>query len=103
MPLDWNEVKKKYKPGSVIPYISGKKTFKVSKVTDDEIHVTTVANPNAVIKRKNLERFVELLEEGKFQMDVITLTDDYRILFDDNRSTSAVSIIKDLGFIKGKK
>lgn len=100
MPLNWSDVKKKYKPGTVIPYIAGNKTFKVSKVTEDKIYVTTVANPDAIIERKNLERFVELLEEGKFEPDVISLTDDYRILFDDNRSTSAVSIIKDLGFIK---
>ncbi len=100
MPLNWSDVKKKYKPGSVIPYIAGNKTFTVTKVTDDEIHVSTVANPGAVIKRKNLERFVELLEEGKLQKDVFTLTDDYRTLVDDNRPTSAVSIVKDLGFIK---
>ena len=101
MPLDWEMVKKKYggEKEAWVPTIAGGKKFKINRVTDDEIYFTTVANPNAVIKRKHLERFVGLIELGKVTSNLGMLSDDYRTLVIDDRPTSAVSIIKDLGYL----
>ena len=101
MPLDWEIVKKKYggEKQVWVPYIAGGGKFKINRVTDDEIYFTTRANPNAVIKRKHLERFVELIEQGKLTHDLGALTDDYRTLVADDRPSSAVAIIKDLGLL----
>lgn len=99
MPLDWGRLKKTYQNGAKVPFIAGGKKFKVTKVTDDEVFVSTAANPNAPIKRENLERMVILIETNRVSTDLATLTDDYRTLVEDNRATSAVSILKDLGYI----
>ncbi len=100
MPLDWEHVKNTYRNGALVPFIAGGKKFKVTKVTDDAVFVSTPANPNAPIKRENLERMVMLIETKRVSTDLATLTDDYRTLVEDNRATSAVSILKDLGYIK---
>ena len=102
MPLDWEMVKKKYggEKEAWVPTIAGGKKFRVTGVTDKEIFVSTRVNPKAPIKRENLERMVMLIETKRVQMDLETLTDDYRTLVEDNRATSAISILKDLKYVK---
>ena len=102
MPLDWEIVKKKYggEKRVEVPYIAGGKKFRVTGVTDKEIFVSTIANPKVPIKRENLERMVMLIETQRVKMDLETLTDDFRTLVEDNRATSAISILKDLGYVK---
>jgi hypothetical protein len=101
MPLDWEMVKKRYVGKKVsIPYIRGGKKFTVTGVTDTEIFVSTLTNPKAPIKRQNLERMVMLIETKRVKMDRESLTDDYRTLVEDNRATSSISILLDLGIVK---
>lgn len=100
MPLDWDLVKDRYREETLVSTIAGGKKFKIKKVIDEGIIITTPTNPNAVIKRQNLERMVMLIETKKVKPDPLTLTDDYRTLVEDNRATSAISILKDLGYIK---
>lgn len=98
-PLDWNKVKEKYQEGALVPHIAGPKQFQITKVTEDAIYFKWAAVSNGVIHRKNLERLVDLLEQGAIGADPTSLTSDYRTLVADERPSTAVSIAKDLGYL----
>ena len=101
MPLDWEMVKEKYGGEDAwFPTIAGGKKVKVTGVTDNEIFVATRLNPKVPIKRENLEKMVELIETRRVAGDAGTLTEDYRTLIEDNLPTYAISMLKDIGYVK---
>lgn len=98
-PLDWERVKEKYQPGTMVPHIAGSRSFEILRVTDDAIYFKWGVVPEGKIERRHLERLVELIEQGVISTDPVTMTSDYRTLVSDERPTSAIGIVKDLGFI----
>ena len=98
MPLDWSIVKKRYGKGAEVPTVAGRKTLTVSGVDDDAIHIE---NPlwKAKLSRKNLEKGVELIEQGVIDRSPGLFVEDYRVYVTDERSTSAAHILRDLGFL----
>lgn len=98
-PLNWEEVKKKYKPGTMVPHLIGNKRFEILRVTDDAIHFKWAVVSDGMVQRRNLERLVELVAEGVVRPDPVTLTSDYRTLIGDERPTTAVAILNDLGYL----
>lgn len=100
MPLDWEKVKEKYRPGTKVRHIVGSRTFEITSVTDDAIHFKWDLVPEGVIRREHLERIVDLIEEGVVRPDQVTLSGDYRTLVSDERPTTAIGILKDLGYVR---
>lgn len=99
MPLDWGAVKAKYKGGAQVRHLVGPLTFDILAVDDDVIHFNWRVVTNGTVHRRNLERMVELLEEGVVYDDLQTLTSDYRTLVSDERPTIAIGILRDLGYV----
>lgn len=97
-PLNWDEVKERYASGKQVPYLVGTKTFEIAEVTDEAIRFKWRLI-EGTIKRRDLERIVELIEDGVVRADKVTLTSDYRTLVTDERPTTAISILQDLGYI----
>ena len=97
-PLNWDDVKDRYSGGTKVPYLVGSNTFEVAEVTDDAIHFKWRLIEGTV-KRCDLERIVELIEEGAVRPDKVTLTSDYRTLVTDERPTTAIALLQDLGYI----
>lgn len=96
--LDWEEVKAKYPPGAQVPTLVGSQTFEIAEVTDDAIRFKWRLIEGKV-KRRDLERIVELIEQRVVRPDKVTLTSDYRTLVSDERPTTAIAILQDLGYI----
>lgn len=98
MPLDWAEVKKRYEKGAEVPTVAGGKTLTVTGCDDEALYIE---NPlwKAKLSRKNLEKGVELIEEGVIDKDPGLFVEDYRVYVTDERSTSAAHILRDLGFL----
>ena len=98
MSLDWALVKKRYKDGVEVPTVAGGKTLTVTGCDDEAIYIE---NPlwKAQLSRKNLEKGVQLIEEGLIDKDPGLFVEDYRVYVTDERSTSAAHILYDLGFL----
>ena len=47
----------------------------------------------------NLEKGVELIEEGVIDKNPGLFVEDYRVYVTDERSTSAAHVLRDLGFL----
>lgn len=98
MPLNWATVKKRYAAGAEVPTVAGGKTLTVTGVDDEAIHIE---NPlwKAKLSRENLEKGVELIEQGIIDRNPGFFVEDYRVYVTDERSTSAAHILRDLGFL----
>ena len=98
MPLDWVEVKKRYGNGAEVPTVAGGKSLKVTGCDDEAIYIE---NPlwKAQLSRENLEKGVELIEEGVIDKNPGLFVEDYRVYVTDERSTSAAHVLRDLGFL----
>ncbi len=103
MPLDWEAVREKYNSGAKVKHMVGKLTFEIINVDDSAIHFNWRVVSNGTVHRRNLERMVELLEEGVVFDDMQTLTSDYRTLVSDERPTIAIGILMDLGFVSSEE
>lgn len=96
--LDWQVVKEKYRSGTQVPTLVGSTTFEVTEVTEVAIHFKWRL-VEGTIKRRDLERIVELIDQGVVRPDKVTLTSDYRTLVTDERPTTAAALLQDLGYI----
>lgn len=96
--LDWQVVKERYRGGTLVPTLVGSTTFEVTEVTEVAIHFKWRL-VEGTIKRRDLERIVELIEQGVVRPDKLTLTSDYRTLVTDERPTTAAALLQDLGYI----
>ena len=102
MPLDWSVVKKKYGNGAEVPTVAGGKNLTVTGADDEAIYIE---NPlwKAKLSRVNLEKGVQLIEEGVIDRNPGFFVEDYRIYVTDERSTSAAHILSDLGYLDEDK
>jgi hypothetical protein len=98
MPLDWETIAEEYGEGGSFPSLTGSRSFTVTAVTDDEIQFKTAVSDNAVIRREDLERAVELIEAGEMHRDPDRLLEEYKETITHSRATVTVCLLKDLGF-----
>ena len=92
--LDWDKIKERYKEDPVTYTKDGSK-FQVGRITDTTLFLDLPCGEQP-IRRKNLEKDVQLLNEG----EKIVEPDDYIRLVKNERSTNAWAILRDMGFIK---
>ena len=93
MKLDWNKIKERYK-NNPITYTKDGDKFQVGNITETTIFLDLPCGEK-VIRRKSLEKAVQLLNKGEKIID----SEDYARLVDDERSSNAWSILRDMGFI----
>lgn len=98
MPLNWSKVKKKYGKGAKVPTVAGGKFLQVVSVDDEAIHIETPLW-RAELHRTNLEKGVELIEQGTISRDPGLFVEDYMLYVADERATSVAHILRDLGFL----
>ncbi|MEM5370727.1 hypothetical protein V4C53_32440 [Paraburkholderia azotifigens] len=95
MPLDWEKVKTKYGKGFMVPTVAGGKFLKVSHVDDDAIYIETPIW-SATLHRVNLEKGVELIDQGTISSDPGLFVEDYMLYVANERATSVAHILRDL-------
>lgn len=93
MPLDWNDVTKRYTENKFITIKNGEKR-EIKKITNKTI-IIFLPSGDQSISRKNLERAVEIIEAGHY----IGGPSDYRKMVADDRPTYAYGVLKDLGYV----
>lgn len=99
MPLNWADVVKKYGSGANIPTVAGGKTFTITSVDDEGVHIRN-ALWRDTLRREDLEKAVRLIEDRQMSRHAGLFVEDYRTLVADVRATSAAHVLKDLGFLE---
>lgn len=98
MLLDWTVVKEKYGQGAEVPTVAGNKILQVTGADDENIYICSPLW-KASLSRNNLEKGVQLIEEGVISRDPGYFVEDYKIYVADERATSVAHILKDLGIL----
>lgn len=98
MPLDWSQVVEKYGNGFKVPTVTGGKFLQISRADDDAIYIESPIW-SATLDRSNLEKGVELIEEGLISRDPGLFVEDYMLYVANQRATSVAHILRDLGFL----
>lgn len=98
MPLDWEEVRRRYGRGARVPTVAGGKTLEVTGVDGDYIYIRNPLWKDA-LSRVHLEKAVGLIETGRLTRDPGLFAEEYRHEVADIRGTSVAHILKDLGFL----
>ncbi len=96
--MDWEAVKDRYKGGASIEPIPGAATLAVTGADDEHVYVKHRLW-TAALSRKNLEKAVDLLEQGKMTRKSGDFIDQYRTFVADERPTTAATVLKDLGYL----
>lgn len=99
MSLDWNEVVNRYGAGASIPTVAGGKTLEITAADETAIHISHRLWKDS-LDRVDLERAVELIENGTIPRDARWFVEDYRALVVDVRATSVAHVLKDLGHLE---
>jgi hypothetical protein len=98
MPLDWSTVMEKYRDGAKVPTITGGKFLTVSGADKLAIYIETPLW-RATLDRSNLEKGVQLIEQGLISRDPGLFVEDYMLYVANQRATSVAHILRDLGFL----
>lgn len=99
MPLDWSAVKERYADGADVEPIPGASTLSVTGADDEYVYVKHRLWSDT-LSRSNLEKAIQLLEEGKMTKKSGDFIDQYRTFVADERPTTAATVLKDLGFLE---
>ncbi len=98
MPLDWPTVIEKYGSGAQVPTVTGGKFLRVSHVDEEAIYIESPIW-QAKLDRSNLEKGVQLIEDGIISSDPGLFVEDYMLYVANQRATSVAHILRDLGFL----
>jgi hypothetical protein len=99
VPLDWEDVRRRYAAGAQVPTVAGGKTLDVTGVDDEGIHIRGGRLWKDVIPRRDLERAAELLERGELSRRPVAFVEEYHERIAGTRGTSAAHVLKDLGYL----
>jgi hypothetical protein len=98
MPLDWSTVIAKYGNGYKVPTVTGGKYLQVARADEMAIYIESPIW-SATLDRANLEKGVQLIEEGLISSDPGLFVEDYMLYVANQRATSVAHILRDLGFL----
>ncbi|WP_425005613.1 hypothetical protein [Mycolicibacterium sp. S3B2] len=96
--MDWESVLAKYRDGASVETLPGGAAISVSGADDERIYVKHRLW-TAELSRSNLQRGVELVNEGAIPRNANQFIDKYRVLVADERPTVAATVLKDLGYL----
>ncbi len=98
MPLEWSKVMERYGHGMKVPTITGGKFLNVARATDEAVYIESPIW-SARLAREDLEKGVQLIEDGTISTDPGLFVEDYMIYVSNNRATSVAHILRDLGYL----
>ncbi len=98
MSLDWSKIKKKYGKGAKVPTVAGGKFLQIAGVDDEAIYIETPIW-SAKLHRTNLEKAVDLIEQGTISRDPGLFVEDYMLYVANERASSVAHILRDIGFL----
>ncbi|HVL82832.1 MAG TPA: hypothetical protein VM367_00850 [Pseudonocardia sp.] len=99
MPLDWDDVVKRYDGGTSIPTVAGGKQLVITGVDDTGVHIRHSLWRDT-LAREHLEKAAALIEADEMSRHAGLFVEEYRAVVADVRATSAAHVLKDLGFLE---
>jgi hypothetical protein len=99
MSLNWGEVMERYQPGEEGVPVPGAPQTRVTAVDEERVYVAHRLWKDT-LSRQNLEKAVELLEQGRMPKDAEDAIARYRMYVADERPTLATKVLKDLGYLE---
>ncbi len=99
MPLNWEEVVNRYQPEEEPTPVPGAPQTVVTSVDEERMYVSHRLWKDT-LSRQNLEKAVELLEQGRMPKDAEDAISKYRAHVADERPTLATKVLKDLGYLE---
>ncbi len=99
MPLDWGEVVDRYQTGEEGTPIPGAPQTVVTAVDEERMYVAHRLWKDT-LSRHNLEKAVELVEQGRMPKDAEDAISKYRAHVADERPTLATKVLRDLGYLE---
>lgn len=99
MPLDWNDVMRRYADGAQIPTIAGDKVLQITGADAEHIYIRGGSLWKDELRRADLERAVRLLEEGQISRSPVAFVEDYHEQVSPRRGTAVAHILRDLGVL----
>ncbi len=99
MPLKWEEVVDRYQPEGEPTPVPGAPQTVVTAVDEERMYVSHRLWKDT-LSRQNLEKAVELLEQGRMPKDAEDAISKYRAHVADERPTLATKVLKDLGYLE---
>lgn len=98
MPLDWDEVQRRYAAGAEVPTVAGGKTLRVTGADEHAVHIRTSLWSDS-LAREHLEKAVRLIEAGRLTRHPGHFAEEFRHSVADVRGSSVAHILKDLGHL----
>lgn len=89
----------RYQPGEEGTPIPGAPQTVVTAIDDERMYVAHRLWKDT-LSRQNLEKAVELVEQGKMPKDAEDAISKYRAHVADERPTLATKVLKDLGYLE---
>ncbi len=89
---------KKYGKGAKVSTVVGGKFLHVARADETAIYIESPIW-SATLDRENLEKGVNLIEEGVISRDPGLFVEDYMLYVANQRATSVAHILRDLGFL----
>ncbi|CAN5684766.1 hypothetical protein BH20ACT11_BH20ACT11_11140 [soil metagenome] len=99
VPLNWEEVVNRYQPEEEPTPVPGAPQTVVTAVDEERMYVKHRLWKDT-LSRQNLEKAVELLEQGRMPKDAEDAISRYRAHVADERPTLATKVLKDLGYLE---
>ncbi len=99
MPLNWPDVKTRYRPGTRVKPAAGSRELTVVAVDDKHI---SLASPlwTKTLKREHLERAVDLMERGEMSVRLADFVEEYGKHVTTARRSLAAQLLKDMGYLE---
>jgi hypothetical protein len=98
VPLNWDEVLRRYGSGADVPTIAGGRTLRVVSADPEHIHIRN-GLWQAALRREHLEAAVRLVEAGELTREPGHFAEEYRHKVADERGTSVAHLLRDLGHL----
>lgn len=99
MPLNWEDVRRRYPTGSALESSTTSRTLYIEIVEDHQIIVRTSMWAKPVL-REHLELAVELIESGELEPRVAGFAESYGEQVTKERRTLAARVLEDLGYLR---
>jgi hypothetical protein len=99
MPLDWQEVKARYRAEPTLRTVTASRELTVTAVDDEHLYVQSSLWRKS-LARDHLEEAVRLMEAGEMSRGLADFVEQYGTHVTKVRRSLAAHVLKDLGFLE---
>lgn len=98
--LDWDEVKRRYGKGAMVPTVAGGKLLEITSADDDYIYIRGGSLWSDELSRQDLETAARLIHDGEISRSPVAFVEDYHEKVSPRRGTAVAHILCDLGLVQ---